>query len=50
MVKYLYDDDDEEEIYDFYDDEPYPEFIIGINEEKLMELFEEVKSGKRRKL
>ena len=42
MVRYLY-DDDEEEIYDFYDDEPYPELIIGINEEKLMELFEESK-------
>lgn len=42
MVRYLY-DDDEEEIYDFYDDEPYPELIIGINEEKLLELFEESK-------
>lgn len=41
-MKYIY-DDDEEEIFDYYDEEDYPEVIIGINEEKLMEIYEEVK-------
>lgn len=53
MVKFLYDDDDEEELWDYYDedpDDPYPEKIIGINEEKMMEIYEKVKAGKRRKL
>lgn len=36
-------DDDEEELWDYYDEDPYPEVIIGINEEKLMEIYEEVK-------
>jgi lipoprotein NlpI len=54
MIRYIYDDDDdEEELWRFYDDDPddpYPEFIISINEEKMMEIYEKVKAGKRRKL
>lgn len=44
-MRYIY-DDDEEEITDYYDDNPeddYPGFIIGINDEKLIELYDEVK-------
>lgn len=50
MVKYLYDDDDEEELYDFYDedpDDPYPQVIIEINDEKMFELYEKVKNTKK---
>lgn len=46
MVKYLYDDDDEEEILDFYDedpDDPYPQVIIEINEEQMMKLYDKAK-------
>lgn len=49
MVKYLYDDDDDdEEIWDYYDedpDDPYPQVIIEINEEKMFELYEKVKKN-----
>lgn len=42
-MKYIYDDEDEDELWDYYDEDPYPEVIIGINEEKMMEIYEEVK-------
>lgn len=44
-MTFVYDDDDYE-LWDFYDDNPedeYPQFLIGINEEKLLELYEEVR-------
>lgn len=43
-MKYLYDDD--EEIWDYYDEDPndmYPQVIIEVNEEKLLEHYDEVK-------
>lgn len=42
-IRYIYDDDEEEELFDFYDEDPYPDVIIGINEEKFMEIYEEVR-------
>lgn len=48
-MKYLY-DDDEEEIWDYYDedpDDPYPQVIIEINEEQMMKLYEKVKGMKK---
>ena len=47
-MKYLY-DDEEEPLFDFYDDDPddpYPQVIIAINEEQMMKLYEKVKGKK----